>query len=224
MQLILFDIDGTLLMGRGIGREATRRALLDVFGSYGTLDTHQFGGKTDWLTLAEVLALEGWTVDAIGQHMPLYEQALADHTAALVPHYTIEALPGALETVTHLRERADVIIGIVTGNVSLSAPVKLRAAGFDPLWFPVGAYGSEALERDDLPALALQRAIQLCGKVIHPEAVIVIGDTEADIACARALGARAVAVTTGFTPRDQLIAAQPDHLLDHLGGLLPLLG
>lgn len=223
MQLILFDIDGTLLMGRGIGREATRRALLDVFGTYGTLDTHQFGGKTDWLTLAEVLADEGWTAESIGQHMPVYERALADHTAALVPQYSIQALPGALETVTHLRSRADTMIGLVTGNVSMSAPVKLRAAGFDPLWFPVGAYGSEALERDALPALALRRAVQLCGESILPQAVTVIGDTEADIACARALGARAVAVTTGFTSRETLVAAQPDYLLDHMTVLLDIL-
>jgi phosphoglycolate phosphatase len=116
-----------------------------------------------------------------------------------------------------------VLLGIVTGNVSLTAPVKLRAAGFDPAWFPIGAYGSEALERNDLPALALERACRFCGHHLTPTDVTIIGDTEADIACARAIGARAVAVTTGFTSREALAAAQPDHLLDDLSGLLPLL-
>ncbi len=223
MQLILFDIDGTLLTGKGIGREATRRAMLDIFGSCGTLATHQFGGKTDWFTLAEVLAGEGFTADHIGRRMADYEPALAFHMSALMAEYTVYALPGALDVVAHLRTRDDVLLGIVTGNVSQTAPVKLRAAGFDPMWFPVGAYGSEAIERDDLPSLALERAARLCGQRLTPADVTIIGDTEADIACARAVGARAVAVTTGFSSREALAAARPDHLLDGLTGLLELL-
>ena len=221
MQLILFDIDGTLLMSKGIGREATRRAILDVFGTEGTLKGHSFGGKTDWLTLTEVLGLPAAT---IGHHMPAYEQALAAHMAAIAADYAIDALPGAHDVVAALRGREDVVIGIVTGNVSSTAPIKLQAAGFDPGWFPVGAFGSEALTRDDLPGLALARAVQHSGRPIAPERVTVIGDTEADIQCARALGARAVAVSTGFTQREALVAAQPDHLLDHLGGLLSIVG
>lgn len=221
LQLILFDIDGTLLMGKGIGREATRLALLEVFGSAGGLDGHNFGGKTDWLTLTEVLGL---SAAAIGQRMADYELALARHMAEIIVDYDIDVLPGALETVAHLRTRADMIPGIVTGNVAATAPIKLRAAGFDPAWFPVGAFGSEALERDDLPRLALERASQHAGQPILPAQVTVIGDTVADIQCARAIGAQAVAVTTGFSERDALIAAQPDHLLDDLSGLLALLG
>src|SRR5690606_40566360 len=80
--------------------------------------------------------------------------------------FTVEALPGALDTVTALRRREDMVIGIVTGNVAATAPLKLQAAGFDPLWFPVGAYGSEALDRNDLPALALERATAFCGQPI----------------------------------------------------------
>lgn len=223
MQLILFDIDGTLLAGKGIGREATRRAMLDIFGSCGTLERHQFGGKTDWFTLAEVLAGDGFTPEHIGQRMADYETALAFHMSALIAEYTVYALPGALETVIHLRGRDDILLGIVTGNVSLTVPVKLRAAGFDPAWFPVGAYGSEAFHRDDLPALALKRAARFSGQRLIPADVTIVGDTEADIACARALGARAVAVTTGFASRDALVAARPDHLLDALPALLPLL-
>lgn len=223
MHLVLFDIDGTLLTGKGIGREATRRAMLDIFGSSGKLETHQFGGKTDWYTLAEVLADEGFTAERIGQHMADYEPALAFHMSALMAEYQVYALPGALETVNHLRVRADVLLGIVTGNVSLTVPVKLRAAGFDPDWFPIGAYGSEAIERNDLPGLALERAIRFSEQKLTPADVTIIGDTEADIACARAIGARAVAVTTGFATRAVLAAAQPDYLLDEISDLLPLL-
>jgi phosphoglycolate phosphatase-like HAD superfamily hydrolase len=223
MQLILFDIDGTLLMGRGLGREATRRAMLDIFGSSGTLETHQFGGKTDWMTLAEVLAAEGLSAQDIGRHMPVYEDALTRHMTALLAEYPVTALPGALDCVHTVRARANSLTGIVTGNLARTAHVKLRAAGFDPRWFPIAAYGSEALERNALPPLALERARQHSGQAIRPQDVVIIGDTLDDIACARAVGAHVVAVTTGFTARETLAAARPDYLLDHLGDLPALL-
>jgi phosphoglycolate phosphatase len=220
--LILFDIDGTLLWTRGSGRAATKAAMMDVFGTCGALDSHNFGGKTDWLTLAELLS--DYSADDIGKHMPAYEQAMAHHLTKIITEYTTEPCPGALDVVHALRKREDVLIGIVTGNVAMTAPIKLRTAGFDPAWFPVGAYGSEAMDRDHLPAIAIERAAKHVGKPISPEQVTVIGDTPADISCARAAGARAVAVMTGFSKQEELIAAKPDILLDDLTSLLDALG
>ncbi len=220
--LILFDIDGTLLWTRGSGRVTTQAAMMDVFGTCGALETHNFGGKTDWLTLVELLT--EYSSEDIGRHMPAYEQAMALHMARVITEYTTEPCPGALDVVHALRARDDVLLGIVTGNVSLTVPIKLRAAGFDPDWFPVGAYGSEAMDRDHLPAIALARAIKHFGQPITPEQVTVIGDTPADISCARALGARAVAVKTGFSKHEELVAAKPDILLDDLTGLMKVLG
>jgi phosphoglycolate phosphatase-like HAD superfamily hydrolase len=80
------------------------------------------------------------------------------------------------------------------------------------------------MNRDHLPAIALERAIKHHGKKIMPEQVTVIGDTPADISCARALGARAVAVMTGFSKHEELVASKPDILLDDLTGLMRALG
>jgi phosphoglycolate phosphatase len=219
--LILFDIDGTLLWTRGSGRAATKAAMMDVFGTCGALEAHNFGGKTDWLTLVELLS--DYSTEDIGRHMPAYEQAMVFHMTRIIADYMTEPCPGALDVVHALRACNDVLIGIVTGNVSLTVPIKLRAAGFDPAWFPIGAYGSEAMDRDHLPAIALERAIKHLGQPITPEQVTVIGDTPADISCARALGARAVAVKTGFSKHEELVAAKPDILLDDLTGLMKVL-
>lgn len=224
IELILFDIDGTLLWPKGVGRESTRAAMLEVFGTIGTLDTHNFGGKTDWFTLVEVLTGDGYRVGDIERMMPVYETAIARHLANIIGQFPVEPCPGALELVHRLHQAGRVGLGLVTGNVSSTAPLKLRAAGFDPAWFPVGAFGSEAYSRDDLPALALQRAAVYYGRSIAPGQVVVIGDTPADIACARALGAHAVAVKTGFASSESLIAARPDFLLEDLTTLLETLG
>jgi phosphoglycolate phosphatase len=223
-RLILFDIDGTLLNTRGAGRASTREAMLEVFGTVSTIDQHVFGGKTDWFTLVELLTPHGYNADAIGQRMPHYEQIVARHLLALLEREnTISPIPGALETVRALRAQNSTLLGVVTGNVATTAPIKMRFAGFDPAWFPVGAYGSEAVDRNDLPAIALQRAVAHCGESIAPADVVIVGDTPADVECARALGAVAVAVLTGFSTPEALIAAKPDHLIDDLTGLLDVL-
>lgn len=221
LQLVLFDIDGTLMDGHGIGRAATRRAMQELFGTTGTLESHNFAGKTDWGTLCELLDVDE---DEIGRHMPAYEASIERHMRDLLPEHELVPLPGTMATVRALRARPDFITGIVTGNASVTTPIKLAGAGFDPAWFPVRACGSEAAHRNDLPPLALQRARALSGQDIAPQDVTVVGDTPADVACARALGARAVAVTTGFSSREALLAAQPDHLLDEMSGVLEILG
>jgi phosphoglycolate phosphatase-like HAD superfamily hydrolase len=69
----------------------------------------------------------------------------------------------------------------------------------------------------------MQRASARNGRIYLPQDVWIVGDTLMDIACARAVGARVVAVATGFSARDELEAAAPDYLLDSLEQLLPIL-
>lgn len=212
-RLILFDIDGTLMLTGGAGREVTHLAMMEIFGTSSRVQNHHFGGKTDWQSLIELLEEHNYDEARIGEVMHHYEEAMARHTSEVIPRYPARACTGALELVQRLRQHPDILLGVVTGNVAKVAPIKLQAVGFDPDWFPVGAYGNEAANRDHLPPLALERAIRHYGRHIEPHQVIVVGDTETDIACARALGAVAVAVLTGFSTREQLEAAQPDYLL-----------
>lgn len=214
--VILWDIDGTLLRGRGLGRASFKQAMTDVFGTASTIDTHEFGGKTDWYTLLELLQPEGFSPDDIAARIDDYATAVSKAMAALIPQFPVETLPQAVETVQAIRARGDVLQGIVTGNVYPNVAVKLSAGGFDPDWFPFGAYGHESANRNDLPPKALQRAIELAGREIPPSRVLVVGDTLMDIEAARALGAKVCCVETGFTPTDDLKAAKPDYLIPDL--------
>lgn len=217
--VVLFDIDGTLLRSDGAGRAATRAAMLEVFGAADGVDTLSFGGKTDWFIINELLAGQTHTHSEIARLMPAYGAALVRHLERALERHRIWALPGALEAVTALRGRPDTLIGLITGNVRDTVAFKLRAAGYEPDWFAVGAYGSESPDRSEVAALAVERAARAAGQALHPAQAVIVGDTPADIACARAVGARAVAVTTGFASREELAAAGPDHLLDDLSAL-----
>ena len=216
MKLILFDIDGTLLISRGIGREAKRRAMLETFGEVGDLDQHVFGGKTDWQILADLLTPYGKTSEDIGREIARYERVMARHMRAIKDDYRADAIPHAMELVTHLRDRDDTIVGLVTGNTSMTADIKLEMAGFKRDWFAVGAFGNEAAEREKLTRLAVERAEANTARSFDGDNVIVIGDTVADIDAARAIDAVAVAVCTGYTERQHLRDRQPDYLLDDL--------
>ena len=48
---------------------------------------------------------------------------------------------------------------------------------------------------------------------------VVIGDTEADVMAATALGYRSIAVSSGTRDRDILAQQEPDHLVDDLRGV-----
>lgn len=216
MKLVLFDIDGTLLISQGIGREAKRRAMTERFGTIGDLDNHDFGGQTDWGILAALLAPHGYSSADIGSEILNYQASMARHMNDIRGSYSADALPGAFELLETLQARADVLLGIVSGNTGATAQIKLEMAGFDPAHFPVGAYGHESPLREDLTRLARQRAQQVAKRTFAPRDIFVIGDTPADIQAARAIDAVAVAVETGYAPRQSLVECQPDFLLGNL--------
>jgi phosphoglycolate phosphatase len=218
-KLILFDIDGTLLWPNGAGTLAMRRALTEVYGSPGTLDQIYMAGMTDRAIIHQALTGRGFSPDEIETHWERFAQALARHMAATVIECQVRSCPGVPALLHTLAGRDDVLLGLVTGNMANTAPVKLRAAGIAPGLFRVGGYGSDDGDRNRLPAIAAQRAEALTGHSFQGTAIVVVGDTPADVACGKAVGARTVAVATGVPAIDELMAAHPDVLLPDLSNL-----
>ncbi len=216
MYLVLFDIDGTLLQSGGCGRAATRLAIQEVFGTIGLLDKTNFAGKTDWQIVLESLESTGISVEQVQTQLQPYNEAVARHLSQIVDTFPIRACVGAAEVVRALRVHPGTLLGLVTGNMPGLVPIKLRAAGFDPHDFKIGAFGSEGWERAMLPPLALERARLHAGRDFPPERIVIIGDTPGDIACAQSIGARTMAVATGPFKVNELRAYHPDHLFESM--------
>lgn len=106
-------------------------------------------------------------------------------------------------------------LSILTGNVEEGAAAKLATHNLNR-YFRSGGFGSDAVERNDLPAIALQRIEEETAHTFAPEQSVIIGDSVRDIECARVGGMHVVAVATGGDSREILSGHDPDLLLDSL--------
>jgi phosphoglycolate phosphatase len=210
VKLVLFDIDGTILLTDGAGKRAIHRALIDVFGGTGP-DDHRFDGKTDPQIVRELMRIEGHADSHIDEHMsPLLDRYVTYlHEELREGAQGVRVMPGVHALLDALAERHDVVLGLLTGNLEAGARAKLSSAGIDPTRFQIGAYGSDHETRGELPAVAQRRARDELGLDIAGRDVTVIGDTPADIHCGRGIGARAIGVATGHYSVDELLEHDP---------------
>ena len=213
--LLLFDIDGTLLTSGGCGERSLRLAARDEFGVEDDLRDIEIAGRTDTGIARQLLRKYGRaeTKENIGAILQSYLR----HLPRLLPEVKGRLLPGVGELLSALKPRADVVLALLTGNLARGAEHKLSHYG---VWhyFEFGAFADDHHERDKLGPFALARAVER-GHAVALSRTFVIGDTPHDISCARAIGAKAVAVATGGFRSEKLAPHSPDVLLDNFGDL-----
>lgn len=216
-RLVLFDVDGTLVSMHGAGSRSVRQALLQVYGNTGPIDSYDFHGRTDPQIVRDLMRMAGLDDEEIDAGMDrLWEIYLERLEEELEKPGTIaEVLPGVVELLDALHETQDDLVALLTGNIEPGAKLKLTAAD---LWhrFDFGAYGSDHERRDQLPAIAVERARNATGLEFTGRNVVIIGDTPFDVHCGRELGVWAVAVATGKHPPEELEAAGADVVLESL--------
>jgi phosphoglycolate phosphatase len=208
-RLVLFDIDGTLLVSAHAGRRALRTAFEDEYGDLSFFDTVRLDGKTDPQIVAELHSAAGCPerntphtiVRLLDRYVAALELEIADRA------HLVHPCPGVPELLDALANRQDVVTGLLTGNIVPGARLKLGAAGIDFGRFALGAFGSDSAHRPDLPLIAATRAAPLFGRVPHGDEVVIIGDTPADVECGAGIAARAVAVATGSYSVAELASA-----------------
>ena len=212
MRLVLFDVDGTLLTASGAGRRALDRALRDVYGTAGPIDAYDFRGGTDPQIVRDLLRQAGLGEEMIAaDEVAVYRRYEAVLEAEIGDGREVTLYPGIRQLVETLAARDDVVVGLLTGNIEAGARIKLRPTGLWP-HFRLGAYGSDDADRTRLPLVAANRAERLVGRVFRGPDTVIIGDTPRDIGCARAFGATAIAVATGWHSIEDLTAHRPDHV------------
>jgi len=165
--------------------------------------------------------------EAIEREAEFRQRYLPKLEAELARVGDTEAMPGITDLLSQLRHRAantsDLMLGLLTGNYSDAAPLKLAAAGLDREWFTLTAFGNEAASRPELTQLAMEKYQRHTGEPADPRRVIVIGDTPRDVHCARAHDCVSLAVATGKTSLEALTEAGAEIAVPDLADPAPLL-
>jgi phosphoglycolate phosphatase-like HAD superfamily hydrolase len=205
--VLLFDVDGTLVTTGGVGRRALEIAFERSFDRRDACRTFRLDGMTDRAIVRTGMRAIGIepTEELIDRVLVDYLRVLAEEVAAApAANYRVHA--GMAQTLDAARGRADVAVGLGTGNIREGARIKLeRVSIYDR--FPFGGFGCDAEDRTALIRRGAERGAASLGAPIEECRVVVIGDTPKDVAAATAIGAESIGVGTGsFTP-EQLVAA-----------------
>jgi phosphoglycolate phosphatase len=193
-KFILFDVDGTLIDSGRSGFRALNLALQDLTGIENGFAGIRFAGQTDLLIVREALHRheigldDGWTERFLYRYL--------EHLRIAVAEGRGHVKPGVRVLLENLAARSDVFLGLLTGNIEEGARAKLHPFSLNH-FFPVGAYGCDAEERNGLLPVAVMRLAQHVNVSVGYEDCVVVGDTPSDVACASVHGARSIAVATG---------------------------
>ena len=218
--LILFDIDGTLLTSGGAGERALRRGFHDRFRIDDDLKNVEIAGRTDSSIARAMLRTHG--IAETPANIAAFFDGYLTRLVGELLRAQGRLLPGMLPLREALKPRRNVVLALLTGNLARGAELKLTHYG---LWhfFEFGAYADDHHDRNELGSFARRRAFEKHGVEFPAERIFILGDTPHDITCARAIGAKAIAIATGKYSRAELLAHAPDVVFDDLSDLAAVL-
>ena len=212
--IVFFDLDGTLLRSQD-GHVAFNEAILKTFGVPGDIRTIRPDGKTDPIILQEIFDVAGHEVEWSAADWTTFSAHLKESYTRAISEGPprVRALPGVPELVRELSRLPDLCLGVVTGNMEVTARLKLQAAGVGEHIGP-GAFGSDSANRNDLPRIAMERWQAHLNHPVEPRNCVIVGDTPRDLEAARTNGMKCLLVATGrYNPLEELRKLDADRLL-----------
>ena len=214
-RLLLFDIDGTLVNTGGAGVESLKTTVRNRFRTEDDLRNIEIAGKTDRAIMRDIL--RKYQVDPTEENITSFAGEYIGGLPLSLSrtHARGRVLPGVQQLLERLKPQPHIVLALLTGNLQEGARLKLQYYG---LWdfFEFGAFADDHHDRNELGAFARERAQQRHGHDFDAADIDVIGDTNHDIACGKAFGARTIAVATGSWSRDRLQQCTPDFLFNDL--------
>jgi phosphoglycolate phosphatase-like HAD superfamily hydrolase len=217
VQLVLFDIDGTLVHTGGAGIKAFAKTFATEFNAHDGVERINFAGRTDVNLVREFFGLH--RIAATPEHFRRFFDRYVfwlDQTVAQNHGGTCRGVNGFIDDLLALPNPP--ALGLLTGNIRLGAEIKLRRYG---LWevFETGAFADDHEDRNQIAVAALARGSRLLGRQLGGGEVVVVGDTPHDIRCGRFIGAKILAVATGGAKLDELKQHQPNWAVEDLTGI-----
>jgi len=214
-KLLLFDIDGTLITGHGVPKQAAMEVMHRHYPGYKPQQRFHFAGLTDPEIFREILQIYGVADPAPEKVNGLIREFIDVLKTRVTLDNPPHLLPGAKELVERCANRPDCFLALVTGNVLAGAHIKLKASGLHR-YFVTGAFGDDNYDRNCLPPIAVRRAEKYFQREFKKQNTWIIGDSAKDVECAIKSDLHCLAVETGLASRDELRQAGAKHLVKDL--------
>ena len=208
-RIVFFDIDGTLLASGGAGQKAMEGALIEEFQIRFSFEGVLTAGRTDFGIVTEIF--DRYDIEHSDDQRRRFQQAYLERLPDYLQTCSGLVLPGVTQLLAELSGRGDLSLALLTGNYTEGAWIKLRHFELDH-YFDFGGFGDVHVDRNMVAGSARESAEFVLGRSIVGDQCCVVGDTPADIECARAIGASVVAVATGMYDINVLSTHNPDHL------------
>lgn len=212
MNLIFFDIDGTLLISQGAGGRSITRVMKTTFQVKEEIARIEIHGQTDRGIATQLFSAHG--VEDSDENWSLFKSSYLAVLDDELVNSDGELLPGIPPLLDQLHSNERVELALLTGNLEIGAFKKVKHFGVEK-YFTWGGFGDRQRDRSDLAREAMQAAEQKVN-LQNVDKIFVIGDTPNDIRCGKAIDAITVAVATGGHSAEQLAAHHPDHLFSDL--------
>ena len=213
IHLILFDVDGTLLLSGGAGARALNIAFEHIYRIPNAMRHVEPHGKTDELIVQEMFHSHLGRCGSESEMKVLLENYLEILPRTVMNSTNFHLMPGIPYLLSYLKNRKDVLMGLGTGNIEQGARIKLSRGGLNK-FFSFGGFGSDSGDRAELLEAGFLRGEAIIQKEFPRRSISrwVIGDTWRDVTAGRACGAKTMAVATGGDSLYELANASPDFL------------
>lgn len=217
-KLFLFDIDGTLIRSGGAGKRSFDKAFQELFGIRDAFKNVDMHGMLDPIIFNN--AAQYHKIKSNGHFVKfkkLYIKHLKEESKRIETWRKIE---GIIDFLKKYKNQA--YFALLTGNIFEGAKIKLQTM---KLWEyfdtpEVGAYGDHAKERVLLGEIALDNIKKIKGLSFNSDNIYVFGDTKHDIAVAKHIKAKSVALTSGGISEGELKRHNPDYIADNYNDLM----
>ncbi|MCK5708365.1 MAG: HAD hydrolase-like protein [Candidatus Aureabacteria bacterium] len=211
--LILFDIDGTLLISGGAGNRSIDKAFIKLFSFEGASDGIEYIGRTDQMIFKDILEKKMGAETSLKNRKEVEETYIEFLKNEVKSSCGFMVLPGVSTLISMLSKRNDMLLGLATGNIEKAGRIKLEHAGLNR-FFPFGGFGEDGFIRSDIIKRAVHRAFE-----IEPNGfkkMFLVGDSYYDVEAAKKTGLISVAVGTDGFDKYDLAKSFPDHYFDTL--------
>lgn len=221
MHICLFDIDGTLIDTGGAGQHSILHMLEEEFQVSAPIEGIPTAGRTDHSIMVDLF--DYFQIPNTSENRQRFEAGYLKLLANNLKTRQGRVLPGIRSILDHLAQQDHIDLGLLTGNFEQGAQQKLTHYDLGH-FFEFGAFGDHHADRNDVAQEAV-RQIQLrhAPELLTQATIWVVGDTPSDITCARAIGAKVIAVATGVYPLEDLRKCEPDYLFEHFEEIQPVL-